>query len=126
MNVLLVEDEAPLADVLARNLRARGHGVVTRGTAEDAILSLAESWPDAMILDINLPDDSGWEVLRRLSSEDRRRLHVVVISAAPLSRKRLEEFRPAHALLKPFPIDALAHALQNDAALEEESDAWTT
>lgn len=123
MNVLLVEDEVSLADVLARNLRARGHAVVSRTTAEDAILSLAEAWPDAMVLDINLPDESGWEVLRRLSAEDRRRLHVVVISAAPMSAKRLAEFKPAHALLKPFPIDALARAL-SDGALEAE--AWET
>ena len=123
MNVLLVEDEVSLADVLARNLRARGHEVTTRGTAEDAILSLAEAWPDAMILDINLPDESGWEVLRRLTAEDRRRLHVVVISAAPMSPKRLDEFKPAHALLKPFPIDALARSLEDGATTEE---TWET
>ena len=124
MNVLLVEDEASLADVLARNLRARGHDVTTRGTAEDAILSLAEAWPDALVLDINLPDESGWEVLRRLSTEDRRRLHVVVISAAPMSKKRLDEFKPAHALLKPFPIDALARSLVGGTDAEEPT--WET
>jgi DNA-binding response OmpR family regulator len=124
VKVLLVEDEISLADVLARNLRARGNDVTTRGTAEDAILSLAEAWPDALVLDINLPDESGWEVLRRLSAEDRRRLHVVVISAAPISAKRLDEFKPAHALLKPFPIDALARSLEDGATTEETT--WET
>jgi hypothetical protein len=41
----------------------------------------------------------------------REELHIVVISAAPVSPQRLEEFRPAHALVKPFPVDALVRAL---------------
>jgi DNA-binding response OmpR family regulator len=119
VDVLIVEDEAALAEVLARNLRARGFAVSTVDTAEGAVLQLAEEWPDAVVLDINLPDESGWEVLRRLRPEDRKRLHVVVISAAPFSQKRIAEFRPAHALLKPFPIDALVRALEDGARVEE-------
>jgi two-component system OmpR family response regulator len=113
MKVLLVEDEAPLADVLARNLRAHGHAVTTQGSAEGAILSMAEDWPEAVILDINLPDGSGWDILRRLGDRDREHLKVIVISAAPLSPKRLAEFRPAHCFLKPFPADALDRALKD-------------
>ena len=120
MKVLLVEDEASLADVLARNLRVRGHDVSIAGTAEDAVASIRSWRPEAVVLDINLPDDSGWEVYRRLNPAEREVLHVVVISAAPFSQKRLDEFKPAHALQKPFPIDALARSL-GDGAIEEES-----
>jgi DNA-binding response OmpR family regulator len=119
MDVLLVEDEVALADVIARNLRARGHRVSQAGTAEAALLSMANEWPEALVLDINLPDGTGWEVLRRLSDHDRSRLHVVVISAAPVSQRRVAEFRPAHVLLKPFPLDALETAITGH--LEEES-----
>jgi DNA-binding response OmpR family regulator len=121
MDVLLVEDEVALADVLARNLRARGHAVSTVGTAEGALFAMAKFWPEALVLDINLPDDSGWEVLRRLSAEDRARLNVVVISAAPVSQRRVAEFRPAHVLLKPFPVDALDTAITGHLQ-EEASD----
>ena len=81
MKVLLVEDEASLADVLARNLRARGHAVTIAGSAEEAVLGIRSWHPQAVILDINLPDDSGWEVYRRLNPSEREGLHVVVISA---------------------------------------------
>ncbi len=117
MKVLLVEDEAPLADVLARNLRAHGHAVATEGSAEGAILSMAEDWPQAVILDINLPDGSGWDILRRLSDHDRETLKVIVISAAPISQKRLAEFRPAHYFLKPFPADTLDRALKDGSMI---------
>jgi DNA-binding response OmpR family regulator len=119
MNVLLVEDESALADVIARNLRARGHDVAMSVTAEAAILSMAERWPDVLILDVNLPDMTGWDVLRRLSAADRARLRVIVISAAPVSSKRIEEFKPDRTLQKPFPIDALMRAMS--AAMEVES-----
>jgi DNA-binding response OmpR family regulator len=110
MNVLLVEDESALADVIARNLRARGHEVAMNTTAEAAMLSIAERRPDVLILDVNLPDRSGWDVLRQLSAADRQHLRVVVISAAPVSAKRIEEFKPDRTLEKPFPIDALMRA----------------
>ena len=108
---MLVEDDVPLADVIARNLRARGHLLTVASTAEEAVLSMAESWPDALLLDVNLPDQTGWDVLRRLSVADRQRLSVIVVSAAPISEKRVVEFQPLRHLQKPFPIEALVRLL---------------
>lgn len=113
MKILLVEDEAALSDVIARNLRARGHEMRQAGTVEAAVLAMAETWPEALILDVNLPDMTGWDVLRRLSAADRKDLGVIVISAAPLSQKRIEEFQPLRSLQKPFPMDALIRLLDD-------------
>ncbi len=76
---------------------------------------MAEVWPDVLILDVNLPDMTGWDVLRRLTPADRERLSVIVISAAPISEKRVVEFQPLRHLQKPFPIEALVRLL-NEAA----------
>jgi DNA-binding response OmpR family regulator len=114
MQILLVEDEAALADVIARNLRARGHDVVISATAEGAVLSMSERWPEALILDVNLPDLTGWDILRRLRPSERESMRVVVMSAAPLSEKRITEFQPLRWLQKPFPIDALVRVLQEE------------
>lgn len=115
MNVLLVEDDGPLRDVIARNLRARGHELAVAGTAEAAMLSMAGTWPDAIVLDVNLPDMTGWDVLRRLTPADRKRVSVIIVSAAPISEKRLLEFQPLRHLQKPFPIDALVRLLNQVA-----------
>jgi DNA-binding response OmpR family regulator len=110
--VLLVDDEPPIVVVLATTLRAHGYEVRTAGTAQDAMLALTEEVPDVMLLDINLPDLTGWELLRRLSPLDRRRVPVIVFSASPLAPSRIQEFKPAGVLTKPFPVDALLRLLE--------------
>jgi len=67
--VLVVEDDAAIADVLRRVLRQEGHEV---RSAEDGLeaLELAESFvPDLVILDLGLPKLDGVEVCRRLRAE---------------------------------------------------------
>lgn len=105
--VLLVDDEEAVADVLGRSLRARGHQVRVATSGMDALLALSEEVPDVLVLDISLPDITGWEVLRRLSPLDRARVPVIVFSASPLAPSRVQEFKPAGVLEKPFPMEAL-------------------
>lgn len=109
--VLLVEDEASIADVLARSLRARRFRVNVAASGHEALLALAQEVPDVMVLDISLPDITGWEVLRRLSPVDRERVPVVVFSASMLAPSRVQEFRPVGVLQRPFPIDALVRLI---------------
>jgi DNA-binding response OmpR family regulator len=106
-NVLLIDDEAPIADVLARSLRAHGNTVRVAFTGMDGLLALTEEVPDVILLDISLPDITGWELLRRLSPLDRQRVPVIAYSASPLAPARVAEFKPAGVLTKPFPIGAL-------------------
>ncbi|MGE0598850.1 MAG: response regulator [Dehalococcoidia bacterium] len=118
--VLLVDDEPPIVMVLATTLRAHGYEVRTASTAQDAMLALTEEIPDVMLLDINLPDLTGWEMLRRLSPVDRQRVPVVVFSASPLAPSRVEEFKPAGVLTKPFPMDALIRLLDEVTSRSEQ------
>ncbi len=106
-DILLVEDEQAILNVLQRALSARGYTVHTACGGREALAKMTEVLPGLLLLDINLPDLTGWEVLRRLSPTDRQRIPVIVLSAAPLSQARVEEFQPSGVLLKPFPIDAL-------------------
>lgn len=112
-SILLVDDEPPIVTVLATTLRAHGYVVRIATTAQDALLALAEEVPSVMVLDINLPDLTGWELLRRLSPADRDRVPVVVFSASPLAPSRVEEFKPAGVLTKPFPLDAFLRLLHS-------------
>ena len=104
--VLLVEDEVPLRTVIARNLTSRGVQVCEAGTASDAVAAATLEPHDLLLLDINLPDQTGWEVLRELKRRGTE-VPTIVVSAVRVSQSRLEEFHPLAYLPKPFPIDAL-------------------
>jgi len=104
--VLLVEDEVPLRRVVARNLTSRGVEVSEAGTAVEAVQAATHEAPDLLLLDINLPDQTGWDVLRELKRRGRD-LPTIVVSAVRVNQHRLDEFRPLAYLPKPFPIDAL-------------------
>ena len=58
--VLLVEDERPLLRALAMNLTARGYAVTEAETGTKALTALADRPHDAVVLDLGLPDISGW------------------------------------------------------------------
>ena len=81
--LLVVEDDAGFAAILRDRARQMGFDVLVAGTAEDA-LSAAETFaPDAVVLDVGLPDQSGLAVLDRLKSDVRtRHIPVHVVSGA--------------------------------------------
>lgn len=120
--VLVVEDEVTLSRVIARNLTARGHEVTTAGSVLTAHEALDGREFDLMLLDIDLPDGTGWEVVRRLR-EQGRNLPFVVVSAVRVRPERLDEFQPLAYLPKPFPLDALLRIAAgegiDDAAAED-------
>ena len=66
MRVLLVEDEAKLARLLARGLTERGAVVTIADTGEAALAAVAQAGYDVALLDVRLPDMSGFDVCRRL------------------------------------------------------------
>jgi DNA-binding response OmpR family regulator len=106
MRILLVDDEPRLRQAIARSLTARGYHVTEAANAATALSLAVHENVDLLMLDINLPDATGWDVLRALK-ERGTALRTVVISAAPLTRSRTVEFAPFGVLHKPFPISAL-------------------
>lgn len=119
--VLLVEDEPRLGESLARGIRAHQHDVTLERTCAGAIRAAMEREFDILLLDINLPDASGWEVLRQLDAVDRRPW-TVVFSAITPNRSRVREFAPLTVLEKPFPIDALLRLIARQEAVYQEED----
>jgi two-component system OmpR family response regulator len=86
MRVLLIEDEADIADAVQRFLQGQGHAVDYAGDLADAEAALAVAEFDAVLLDLELPDGSGLGLLRR---ERRRGNRVPVVIAT--ARDRIED-----------------------------------
>jgi two-component system KDP operon response regulator KdpE len=64
--VLIVEDEPALLRAMQITLRARGYEVSTTSAGQDALIEAARRPPDAVLLDLGLPDIDGSEVIRQL------------------------------------------------------------
>lgn len=119
--VLVVEDEPTLCRVIARNLTAHGHEVTTASSVQTARHALEGREFDLMLLDIDLPDGTGWEVVRGLREEGRD-LPFVVVSAVRVRPERLDEFKPLAYLPKPFPLDALLRIAAGEGTDEAAED----
>ncbi len=130
--ILLVEDDEVLRDLIERNLQVRGHAVSIAGDVQEALKHLREGLFDLTLLDINLPDKTGWDILRIAQEEgimhaqdldgDGQKLPVVVLSAVRVSPRRLTEFHPLAYLPKPFPLDALLRLAAEAAQRRDEKE----
>ena len=120
--ILLVEDDETLGNLLARHLRAHGHQVVIAGSTEETIAALKGGLrPSMVLLDINLPGETGWSVLRSEAFEAAGRPPVVVASAMSVNPARLREFGIAGYLPKPFGLDTLRSTIERVIGSEGET-----
>jgi DNA-binding response OmpR family regulator len=111
--VLIVEDDESLRRIISRHLRAQGYEVDEATSAEDAAETLENGpRPDAVLLDLNLPGDTGWDLLRGQAMAKAASPPVVITSATTVSPKRLAEFGCAGYLPKPFPLETLVATLE--------------
>jgi DNA-binding response OmpR family regulator len=106
--VLLVEDDESLRRIVARHLRAKGFELTEATSAEEAAEAIADGLrPGVILLDLNLPGDTGWDLLRGPEIVAAGSPPVVITSATTVSPKRLAEFHIAGYLPKPFPLETL-------------------
>jgi two-component system, NtrC family, response regulator AtoC len=80
MRLLVVDDDEALRDLLARELTRSGHRVAQARDAAACAAAVKQEEPDVVLLDLQLPDENGIEVLRRLRSE-RPEIEVIVLTA---------------------------------------------
>src|SRR5215203_7356285 len=92
MRVLIVDDDRALRDALRRALVLGGYETVPVDSGEAALAEVARSEPDAIVLDIGLPDVDGLEVCRRLRGSGNR-VPVLLLTARDAVSGRSEERR---------------------------------
>lgn len=85
--VLVVEDERDIRDLLRRYLERANHSVITTGSGAEALRLVDESMPDLVLLDIGLPDISGFEVLAAATA---RHVPTIALTARSSVEDRIE------------------------------------
>jgi two-component system response regulator MprA len=105
--ILVVEDEANIADVIRRGLVYKGFDVDVAHTGEDALHSARDQLPDLVILDLMLPDMDGVEVCQRLRAADDVPIIMLTARDAVSDKVGGLEAGADDYMTKPFEFDEL-------------------
>ena len=114
--VLVVEDEPAQREVLAYNLEAEGFDVVKAADGDEALLLVAETTPDIIVLDWMLPGISGIEICRRLKSRSKTaEIPVIMLPARSeeVDRVRGLETGADDYVVKPYSVMELMARVRN-------------
>ena len=111
--VLLVDDDEAKRYLMGTWLRRGGHTVVEAGTGKEALEKAGSA--ELILLDVNLPDISGSEVLRRLRSDARTADIPVVVVSADATQDRVRHLLASGAaayLTKPIDVVRLMGVIE--------------
>ena len=112
LRILLVEDEPSLLRALLINLRARQYQVVTACAGREALAAAARRPPDAVILDLGLPDIDGTEVIAELRRWSRTPIIVLSGRASPGDKIGALDAGADDYVTKPFSMAELLARLR--------------
>src|ERR1035437_2736369 len=124
--ILIVEDEAALLRALPSTLRARGYDVATAGAGRKALAEAASRPPDAILLDLGLPDLDGTEVIREFRTWSGA--PVIVLSGRAGSGDKIGALDAGadDYVTKPFSMEELLARLRAALRRDERPAAGTT
>ena len=108
--ILIVDDQADIAELTAVVLSAAGYGVATARSGIEALEHLAGSHFDLVLLDINMPEMDGWETLRLIRADaSLGELPVVMFSVKNEIRDRVFGLQGGAVdyITKPYEVDQL-------------------
>lgn len=112
LQILVVEDDAPVRNLITTTLKAHDYRFVTAATGEGAVMEAASHNPDIVLLDLGLPDIDGVEVIRRIRSWSN--VPIIVISARSEDTDKISALDAGadDYLTKPFSVEELLARLR--------------
>jgi DNA-binding response OmpR family regulator len=111
-NVLIVEDDAPLASYYTRILQHNGYTPDWVNSCTDAIHYVEQSCPDVLILDVLLPDGNGFDFLKWMDSAPTCELPAVVVISSGDFKPEAQARGVSQFLTKPVSMDVLLQSIE--------------
>jgi len=103
--ILIVDDSAALLDALSGAFEDAGYQVVTAADGEEVFRKLAQSRPDAVLLDVYMPKLNGADVCRLIKAHPHWRRIFLVLMSGRIADREMDTYRRIGAdevLRKPF------------------------
>lgn len=115
--ILVIEDDAWIAWMIADDLADRGYDVKTARDGAEALRCLKSARPDAMVLDLMMPRMNGWDFVERYQERTGGRvIPIVIVSAAGAVPRSLKRRGVCNFLSKPFDVEELARSVADAVA----------
>ncbi|PSR17988.1 hypothetical protein C8255_09700 [filamentous cyanobacterium CCP3] len=111
--VLVVEDSAEAADILARYLQEQGLDAIVCSSGDRVMQEVVQAQPALIILDILLPDRSGWDVLRQLKASPQTQAIPVIVVSVVDERSYGLSLGASDYLVKPVTRQRLQQSLES-------------
>jgi DNA-binding response OmpR family regulator len=108
--ILIIEDDSMMADTLASMVDLIGFQSVIFDTSAEALEAMLHVQPDLVLLDVNLPDISGFEVCRQIKTSATLKNTPVIIVSGESTDQALQQGQAAgadHYLVKPVGLDEM-------------------
>ena len=105
--ILIVEDDAPIRNLITTTLKAHEYKYLTAQNGENAIMQASSHNPDIILLDLGLPDIDGIEVIKKIRTWSE--MPIIVISARSEDNDKIEALDAGadDYLTKPFSVEEL-------------------
>ncbi len=111
-SVMLIEGDTSTTDRLRQALESAGYLVFSTHVGSDALEMALGLMPDAIVLDISLPDADGWELLGALRHESELIPTPVILCGAQIDQVRAENLGGAVFVTKPFDAHDILEAIR--------------
>ena len=113
--ILVVDDEPNIIELARLYLEREGYQVEGVSNGRDALARQSTANPDLIVLDLMLPDMSGWDILMTIrTSKELRETPVVIMTAVARDggQHLVRHMKADGYLIKPFDVDALLHQVK--------------
>jgi DNA-binding response OmpR family regulator len=108
--ILVADDDLSIRRLLITFLRREGYEILEAHNGREAVAQMRAGKPDMVIMDLVMPDMSGWDVLRERAGDALLlRIPILVITASNIEKARLDvlERHVCGVIAKPFDLDTL-------------------
>ena len=105
--ILVVEDDAPVRNLIGTTLKTHGYDYITATNGENAVMQASSHNPDVVLLDLGLPDIDGVEVIGKIRTWSE--MPIIVISARTEDKDKIDALDAGadDYLTKPFSVEEL-------------------
>lgn len=105
--ILVVEDDAPVRNLIGTTLKTHGYDYMTASNGEGAVMQASSHNPDIVLLDLGLPDIDGVDVIKKIRTWSE--MPIIVISARTEDKDKIDALDAGadDYLTKPFSVEEL-------------------